>query len=111
MQRNLRGAPRADLRAPIHRNGILCIAQLNEDICEFVREHTRNHGWVLVLENAGAAADGAQVWPLPHAGASDLLTWSAAGVAERIKARGRYTRPRRKSPRPEGRFSGRERER
>jgi transcriptional regulator with GAF, ATPase, and Fis domain len=69
-------------------DGILCIAQLNEDICEFVREHTRNHGRVLVLETAGAAADGAQVWQLLHAGASDLLTWSsAAGVAERIKAR------------------------
>ena len=69
-------------------DGILCVARLNEDICEFVREHTRNHGRVLVLETAGAAADGAQVWQLLHAGASDLLTWSsAAGVAERIKAR------------------------
>jgi len=69
-------------------DGILCIARLNEDICEFVREHTRNHGRVLVLETAGAPADGAQVWQLLHAGASDLLTWSsAAGVAERIKAR------------------------
>jgi hypothetical protein len=48
---------------------------LNEDICEFVREHTRNHGRVLVLETAGAAVDGAQVWQLLHAGASDLLTW------------------------------------
>ena len=69
-------------------DGILCVARLNEDICEFVREHTRNHGRVLVLETAGAAADGAQVWQLLHAGASDLLTWSSAvGVAERIKAR------------------------
>lgn len=76
------------LRFSAEGDGILCIARLNEDICEFVREHTRNHGRVLVLETAGTAADGAQAWQLLHAGASDLLTWSSApGVAERIKAR------------------------
>jgi transcriptional regulator with GAF, ATPase, and Fis domain len=69
-------------------DGILWVAQLDEDVGEFLREHTRNHGRVLVLHAADAAADSARVWQLLHAGASDLLTWSsAAAVAERIKAR------------------------
>jgi transcriptional regulator with GAF, ATPase, and Fis domain len=69
-------------------DGILCVSQLNDEVCEFVCELNHNRGRLLVLQTTNGIADGALVWRLLHAGASDLLVWSsAAETAERIKAR------------------------
>ena len=68
-------------------DGILCVAHLNDDVCEFVRELNHRHDRVLVLQAGDAAADSALVWRLLHAGASDVLAWSSADIAGRIKAR------------------------
>src|SRR5262245_45685547 len=69
-------------------DGILCIPQVGEGVCEFLRELTRNGRRVLTIQTGAAAADTALVWQLLHAGASDVLVWSsAADTAARIKAR------------------------
>ena len=68
-------------------DGILCVAHLNDDVCEFVRELNHRHDRVLVLQAGDAAADSALVWRLLHAGASDVLAWSSADIAGRINAR------------------------
>ena len=62
-------------------------AHLNDDVCELVRELNHRHDRVLVLQAGDAAADSALVWQLLHAGASDVLAWSSADIADRIKAR------------------------
>src|SRR5262245_24032851 len=67
-------------------DGILCIPRVGEDVCEFVRELTRNGRRVLTVQTGGAADDTSRVWQLLHAGASDVLVWSsAADIAARIK--------------------------
>jgi transcriptional regulator with GAF, ATPase, and Fis domain len=69
-------------------DGILCIGQVSEDVCEFLREATQNGRRVLTVQTGGAAADTSLVWQLLQAGASDVLVWSsAADTAARIKAR------------------------
>jgi transcriptional regulator with GAF, ATPase, and Fis domain len=72
----------------ISGDGILCTSHADEEICEFLRELTRNRERVLVLQPPSAIEDNSLVWRLLHAGASDVLAWSSvADVAERIKAR------------------------
>lgn len=68
--------------------GILCISQVDEDVCVLLRELSHNRERVLALQTSNAIADSSLVWRLLHAGASDVLVWSSvADVAERIKAR------------------------
>jgi transcriptional regulator with GAF, ATPase, and Fis domain len=69
-------------------DGILCISQANEGVCEFLRELSHHRERVLAIQTTSAVADSSLVWRLLHAGASDVLVWSSvADVAERIKAR------------------------
>ena len=69
-------------------DGILCIPQVSDDVCEFLRELTQNNRRVLAIQTGGAAVDTSLVWQLLQAGASDVLVWSsAADTAARIKAR------------------------
>jgi transcriptional regulator with GAF, ATPase, and Fis domain len=69
-------------------DGILCISQVTEDVCEFLRELSHHRERVLAIQTADTASDTSLVWRLLQAGASDVLVWSSvADVAERIKAR------------------------
>src|SRR5262249_22833224 len=79
-------------QGPESGDGILCIPQVSEqvseEVCEFLREVTRNGRRVLTIQTDGTAADTSLVWDLLRAGASDVLVWSsAADIAARIKAR------------------------
>jgi transcriptional regulator with GAF, ATPase, and Fis domain len=69
-------------------DGIVCISQLNEGICEFLRELSHTRERVLAIQTTSAVADSSLIWKLLRAGASDVLVWSSvADVAARIKAR------------------------
>jgi transcriptional regulator with GAF, ATPase, and Fis domain len=69
-------------------DGILCISQVSDDACKFLRELTQSGRRVLTIQTDGVAADTSVIWQLLQAGASDVLVWSpAADTVERIKAR------------------------
>jgi transcriptional regulator with GAF, ATPase, and Fis domain len=68
--------------------GILCFSRIDEELCDFVQELSRNKdGYVLAIPTANIAID-TSLWQLLQAGASDILVWSSgADLGERIKAR------------------------
>src|SRR5262245_9471642 len=75
-----------DLNAP-SGEGILCFSQIDEELCRFLSEVSRNKDErVLAIPAADTVADTSLVWQLLRAGASDVLTW-CADIADRIKAR------------------------
>ena len=70
-------------------DGIICFSDIDEDLCEFVREVSHNREKrVLAVPIAGTQLKSEQAWRLLHAGASDVfLCSSASEMAERVKAR------------------------
>jgi len=69
--------------------GILCFSNAGDQLCQFLREVSRNGDErVLALATSDAIAEDWQAWELLRAGASDVLVWSAKpDLPEQIKAR------------------------
>ena len=77
-----------DISAPAD-DGIICFSDIDDELCEFVREVSHNREKrVVAVPIAGSQLDNEQAWRLLHAGASDVFLWSSASeMAEKVKAR------------------------
>src|SRR5215469_2460845 len=57
--------------------GILCFSNAGDQLCQFLREVSRNGDErVLAVATSDAIAEDWQAWELLRAGASDVLVWS-----------------------------------